>query len=360
MSPRARRRRLVRQSFRVFCCAIFLLGTGPRTIGHAAPPDRKPKIDSDEILQKIYSSTVKIKAFKYVGGTKTVSDGAGVVIDAEGYILTATHVVEDLDQITVTTVDGDQMRARVVLVDREYDITLLKVNPTVPLEVAKFAAKSSVASGTEVAVIGNPLAMGQKIVKGILGEVKTVNWGGNRAALHTVMANILQGNSGGGTFDLATGMFLGINVAKSNARQNEGYMVPVDRLVAILKRKNSIGELADSQEIEDTLGVRLRPVSLVDNAQFTKGMLVTSVEPNSAAAAAGWEVGDVLVGLDSYKTADLDSVLYVLHDSKRDASDIKFLLARGDSVDPGKISVKTTAALAASTQASPDSIALAK
>lgn len=349
MSPRARRRRLIRKTFRVFCCAAVLVATSPQSIGYAGPTDNKARIDSEEIVAKIFASTVKIKAEKRVGRSKTVSDGAGVIISANGYILTATHVIEDLDTIKVTTADGDVMPAKLIFVDRQYDIALIKVNPSSPLEVAAFAQQNNLTSGKEVAVVGNPLAMGQKIVKGLLGDVKNVNWSGTRATLHSISARIVEGNSGGGTFDLATGMFLGINVAKSSVRENEGFMVPVDRLVAILKRK-TINELVDAQEVEDTLGIRLRPVSLLDNKDFAKGMLVTSVKPGSVAEANGWEVGDVLVGFGSYKTADLDSVLYVLHDTKRDTADVKCLLARGDSIDKVSLKIPSATALAASSQ----------
>jgi S1-C subfamily serine protease len=124
-------------------------------------------------------------------------------------------------------------------------------------------------------------------------------------------------------------------------------MVPVDRLIAILNRKIAIVELADSQEIYDSLGVRLRPVSLLEG-KFDRGMLITEVRPGSRAELAGWEVGDVLVGMDKYKMVDQDAVLYVLRDTARDASEVNFLVARGDVIDGGRVNLDSQAAMAAS------------
>jgi serine protease Do len=237
------------------------------------------------------------------------------------------------------------------MVEDGFDLALLKVNPEVPLEVAVFATASRVREGQRTLVIGNPLGMGQSIMKGILGTSRPVSWDGHRAPLHAVQAAIVKGNSGGGTFDLQTGELLGINVAKSSASQNTGYMVPVDRLVAILNRKIAIVELADSQEIYNSLGVRLRPVSLLEG-KFSRGMLVTEVRPGSRAAAAGWEVGDVLVGMDKYKMVDQDAVLYVLRDTARDASQVNFLVARGDVIDGGRLHLEGQTAMAASASTS--------
>lgn len=354
MSPRARRRRLMRHSFRVLVCLSFILATGPSVKAQSTEPTaqaRSSVVAQSEIIARANAATVKIKAYRVSGSRRVTSNGAGVVISASGYILTAHHVVAGFEDIRITTVHGDHLTASLVMVEDGFDLALLKVNPEVPLEVAVFATPSRVREGQQTVVIGNPLGMGQSIMKGILGTSRPVSWDGHRAPLHAVQAAIVKGNSGGGTFDLQTGELLGINVAKSSASQNTGYMVPVDRLVAILNRKIAIVELADSQEIYNSLGVRLRPVSLLEG-KFSRGMLVTEVRPGSRADAAGWEVGDVLVGMDKYKMVDQDAVLYVLRDTARDASQVKFLVARGDVIDGGRLHLEGQTAMAASASTS--------
>lgn len=355
MSARARRRKFTRRVFRVFISFAFLLSTGPMRAQAAdfstSSGGTTVSIDRNENLRRANAATVVIKAQRQVGGKRTTSNGAGVIISAEGYILTANHVVEGYQTIRVLTVHGDMpLLARVILTEPAYDIALLKVESPHPLEVATLAAAQSVMEGREAVVIGNPLGMGQTVRAGSIGDVKTVSWDGHRAALRTVHATILKGNSGGGTFDMVTGELLGINVAKSSYTENTGYMVPVDRLVAILNRKLPIVELADSQEIFSDLGVRLRRVSLL-GGKYRRGMLVTAVRPGSIADLAGWERGDVLVGLDKYQMVDQDAVLFVLRDEKRAKEEIPFILARGDATEKGTIDLRSSQAFAASTSA---------
>lgn len=354
MSPRARRRRMFRRCFHTLVSFCFMLATGPLAHADAVPvhsTSTSGVVAPAEVVARANAATVKIKAHRIHGSRRVSSNGAGVVISASGYILTAHHVVSGFDDIRVTTIHGDHLTAETVMVEDNFDLALLKVHTTVPLEVAVFGTSSRIKEGQAAVVIGNPLGMGQSIVRGTLGTSRPVSWDGHRAPLHAVEASIVKGNSGGGTFDLTTGELLGINVAKSSASRNTGYMVPVDRLVAILNRKIAIVELADSQEIYDSLGVRLRPVSLLEG-KFTRGMLITDVRPGSRAESAGWEVGDVLVGMDKYKMVDQDAVLYVLRDTAREASQVNFLVARGDVIDGGRLNLDSQAATVASSSTS--------
>lgn len=344
------RRRIVRQSFRVILSVAFFVATSPQADVLAEERSgRSTPIDRVEMLRKADAATVKIRAVRKVGSRRQTSHGAGVVVSADGYCLTANHVIDGFNEIFVTTVEGDVLPGKVVLVEFEYDIAMLKIKPDHPLEFANFADPSHITPGVKVAAIGNPAGMGQQIVSGTIGDVTTVSWDGHRAPLRGVNADIVQGNSGGGTFDLSTGELLGINVAKSSAKSRAGYMVPVDRLVAIIDRKLPIMELADSQEIYAQLGVKLRKVRLIEG-KFNNGLLVTAIRAGSAAERAGWQVGDVLVGMDKYKMVDQDAVLWVLRDEKRDNTQVSFLMARGDAVDTGIVDLQRSAGEAASTR----------
>lgn len=349
LSPRARRRRFVRRAFRVVVCLAFALATSPRatlfaqsSTAHLAPSNLT------SVAEQSNAATVKIKARN--GNSRLISNGAGVIVSADGYILTAYHVVRGYDNIRCLTVDGDSLAATVVLLQTDYDIAVLKVAPNGRLQAARFADPETIQAGINVNVIGNPLGLGQSLTHGTVGDVRTVNWDGCRAPLQTVAAPIIEGNSGGGTYDAETGELLGINVAKSSLKDNTGYMVPMGTLVAILDRKLPIDQLVDSQQIYDQLGARLRAVKLVDG-KFEKGMLITSVKKGSMAEAAGWVKGDVLVGMDNYKMVDQDAVLYVLQGAKGSANNIRFLMARGDAVDSGSLHLDSSPAMVASATA---------
>lgn len=304
-----------------------------------------PGIDWAENLRRANQATVVVIGTRQFGHRRQTAGGAGVVVSATGYLLTARHLVEGYDRIEVQTVDGDQYLAHVVLTDPEYDLALLKVHSPEPLEAATLASSKNIVAGRLAFVIGNPLGEGQCVRGGKLGDARVVRWDGHRALMRTVQAVILDGNSGGGTFDLETGELLGINVARS-PDNDTGYMVCVDRLREILNDRFAIEELIDSELILSELGVRLRRVNLVEG-QFQRGMLITAVQEGSVASQAGWERGDILVGLDRYQMVSRNAVLYVLQDATRRSSTVRFLLARGENMDGGVIQLPSSPAIAA-------------
>ena len=344
---RAVRRRLqpVRSAFRVFVALTFFVATSPKAAADPLPRRSVQRIDRESQLEQANAATVKIVAMKRDGRRRSRTSGAGVVISASGYVATAAHVVHSFSVIRVLTMQGDVMPAQVVMTDHAWDIAVLRVVPERPLTVAAFAHPSSLRSGKETVVIGNPLGMGQSVSRGTVSELRTVNWEDCRQTLRTIEGDFRHGHSGGGTFDAVTGELLGINVAKSSVHQRTGYVVPIDRLVAIVNRRLPIVELVDSDEIDRRLGVRLRSVRLIDGS-FEHGMLITAVRPGSRAHDAGWEIGDVLVGMDRYKVVDQESVLYVLND-RRAEGDTAFLIARGDDLCRGHVDCTPQSAVAA-------------
>lgn len=348
MSPRAARRRRRRLLVRLFVGCCFLFAENDRVRAAAAPVgEGSAAVHRSEIVARSSAVTVRVRATRDSGGKRQTSHGAGVVLSAEGVVVTALHVVRGFEQIQVSTGDGAAHPARILQTDEDWDLALLGVDAGRLLEAAVLAPPGRARSGDRAIVVGNPHGKGQSVAGATLGGFRQVRWDGRQALLQSVDGPIVKGNSGGGTFDERTGELLGVNVAKSSAKSNTGYMVPVDRLVAVLERKRlPIVELEESAEVYRRLGVRLRPVRLIDS-RFSRGMLLTAVRPGSAADLAGWRAGDVLVGLDRYKMIDLSAVLYVIRETT-DTSPVDYLVARGDAIDQGTIELRGAAALAAS------------
>lgn len=283
------------------------------------------KIDRLDILRRANRSTVRIEAVQHVGRTTDCISGAGVVIST-GYVLTAHHVVRDHATIQVLTACGTRLPANVAWIERELDLALLAVPEKLDLEAASIAPAQSVREGKAAVVIGNPLGRGQKLVTGRLGPQRLVHWDGKSAQLRAIVANVVPGNSGGGVYDLETGELLGITVAKSQTQANTGYVVPADRITGLLANEPSLRELSDATRIRAAFGATLRPVQLCQG-RFADGLLVTHIEPGGLAEAAGWNQGDVLVGLDKYRTTSLDDVVYVLRQSADASAPVSCLLA---------------------------------
>lgn len=307
---------------------------------------KPPGVDWAENLRRANFATVTVSCSRKEGSRRIRSSGAGVVVSGSGYLLTASHLVEGYDRIEVQTVyRPDTLEAEVAYFEPEYDLALLKVAAPEPLEAATLASAQSVVEGRPAFVIGNPFGEGQTVRSGEVGDAQIVNWEGHRAQMRAVHAVVLNGNSGGGTFDLETGELLGINVAKSRSNCT-GYMVSVDRLREILNEKLAIEELIDSELIHAELGVRLRRVNLLEG-RFRRGMLVTAVTPGSIAHRAGWKRGDILIGLDRYQMINRDAVLYVLLDASRNHSEVRVLKFRDGEEDWGRIELPSYASIAA-------------
>lgn len=314
----------------------LLLAGGPRpALADDAPKSRQATtLHRREVLSRANAVTVTVRAVK--GGK--VAHGAGVVLSSNGAIASALHVVRDARSIRVATVQGETLDATLVHADEATDLAILKVENQQPLEAAVMS-HGRTTDGAEAVVIGNPFGKGQSAINAIVGGLRSVRWEGRQGNLQVVRAPMVEGHSGGGTFDARTGELLGINVCRSASRAETGYIVPTFSLLAILERKRlPIMELEDSREIYGSLGVRLRPVRLIDG-EYRRGMLVTNVRSGSAAARAGWQVGDVIVGLDQYQMVDLNAVLYVLRQAPASAEGVNFIVARGDSTDRGVIDI---------------------
>lgn len=310
-----------------------------------AASDTDCPVDRAENLRRANAATVSVCAQKRRGYRRVTSRGSGVVISAEGYVLTARHIVQDFDEIEVQTIYHDEpLTAEFVCSDSQFDIALLKVQSDQPMEVATLAAAQSLVEGRKAFVIGNPLGAGQSVRGGAIGDDCIVRWEGHRARMRVVHAIVVNGNSGGGTFDLSTGELLGINVAKSPDCE-VGYMVPVDVLLEIVNRRMLIDEIVDSELIYSEVGVRLRRVNL-RYGKYRRGMLVTAVEPGSAADEAGWKRGDVLIGLDGYQMINQDAVLYVLQDPRRRGPEVNYMIVRGDDMTKGVIGLPDATTIA--------------
>lgn len=317
----------------VFTFLLFVISTI-----HADSSITVGKVHGIDVLRRANRSTVEILAWARNPQFVEHSRGAGVVLSASGYIVTANHVVRGYPEIEVRTPHGPAMKAELVATEEELDIAILKVRVTTVLEPASVASSERIQSGRKAIVIGNPGGMGQSVISGRLGGTRVVSWDGNKAPLRSIEADVVPGNSGGGAFDVETGELLGITVAKSSTQENIGYVVPADQVAEIAASYVSIGELSDSREVVKSLGATLRPVTLV-SGDFTNGLLVTHVKSGSAAATAGWREGDVIVGLSKYHVKSASDIVYILHETDSSLEGLSFLAARDHATRAGTVAI---------------------
>lgn len=234
---------------------------------------------------------------------KVSSLGSGFVIDAkEGLIVTNTHVIEGADEIVINFSDGSRLKVdRVVGKDGKTDLALLKVTPTAkkPLKAVRFGSSETLRVGDWVMAIGNPFGLGGSVTVGIISaKARDINSGPYDDYLQTDAA-INKGNSGGPLFNM-NGEVVGVNTAiisPTGGSIGIGFAVPSDIALPVIEQLRLYGETR-----RGWLGVRIQSVS-EDIAETlgtpeNAGALVAGVTPESPAAQAGIEPGDVILKFD--------------------------------------------------------------
>lgn len=229
--------------------------------------------------------------------------GSGVIISADGDILTNNHVVEGADEITVTLHDGRELDARIVGRDSNTDLALLKVENSAALPTAQLGNSDQLEVGDWVMAIGNPFGLEATVTVGVLsGKGRVIGAGPYDDFLQTD-TSINPGNSGGPLFNVA-GEVVGINTAIIRGGQGIGFSIPINLAKDISK------ELKENGRVErgfigvgiQTLNSSLKKALGIDPS--VKGALVSSVLPDGPAKEAGVQVSDVIVAVNGQRLTD--------------------------------------------------------
>jgi len=238
------------------------------------------------------------------GGQREVaSAGSGVIVDADnGYILTNHHVVDQADQIQISTIDGEVFDAEVVGSDAATDIAVIKVDAKGLTEMP-IGDSERVRVGDFVLAIGNPFGLGHTVTSGIVSALgrSGISRDGYEDFIQTD-ASINPGNSGGALVNLR-GELVGINsaiISRTGGNVGIGFAVPTEIASSIMRQILDFGEVR-----RGLLGVSIADinpeVAEALNSPVTSGALITRVEPGSAAEDAGLEVDDIIVGVNKKK-----------------------------------------------------------
>lgn len=275
------------------------------------------------------------------------SAGSGVIFDAKnGYILTNAHVVENASEITVTLLDGRDLKADVVGSDELSDVAVLKVKSANLTQIA-LGDSSNVEVGDFVVAIGNPFGLQNTVTSGIVSGLgrSNINPDGYEDFIQTD-ASINPGNSGGALVNLK-GELIGINTAilsRTGGNIGIGFAIPVNMAHSVMDQLLKFGSVK-----RGLLGVNISPMG-PDIAQAlglkdAQGALVTQVVEGSAADKAGIKTGDVITSINNTTVK-----------SPTELRNTVGLMRVGDKVDVGLLRDgkprKVTAVIAEATSAS--------
>lgn len=265
--------------------------------------------------------------------------GSGSIIDERGYVLTNNHVVEDAAQVFVTLSDGQRYSGEVIGADAENDIAIVRFMPRkdAPITVIPFGSSSDLQVGLKVLAIGNPFGLDRTLTTGVISGLNRPV----RVSHNLVVSNMIQtdasinpGNSGGPLLDTA-GNLIGINTAifsPSGGSIGIGFAVPVDTARRVVPELIANG--AVRRGWIDIVPRQLFP-QLVQygGLAVNRGILISTLSPNSNAAAAGlrggsqdravrygrtiiYLGGDVIVGIGEYEITDIASLYTALEGTK--------------------------------------------
>ena len=232
--------------------------------------------------------------------------GSGFIVDAEGYIVTNHHVIAGADEISVTLHDGRSFPAALVGQDEKTDLALLKVDAESSLPAVAFGDSGAVRPGDWVIAVGNPFGLGGSVTAGIVSARGRDLPGGSIIDFLQLDAPINKGNSGGPAFDM-NGRVIGVNTAifsPNGGSVGIGFAIPSDLARDVVAELRAHGKVA-----RGWLGVRVQAVTPEIAAGFrldeAEGALVSSVAPDSPAAEAGLESGDVILSWDGQNVTRL-------------------------------------------------------
>jgi serine protease Do len=263
--------------------------------------------------------------------------GSGVVITADGYILTNNHVIEGADEVKISIGESNKRYdAKVVGRDAFADIAVLKIEPPSPLTPAVFGDSEQLLVGDVVLAIGNPFGVGQSVSRGIVSALgRGVGMGQLEDFIQTDAA-INMGNSGGALID-TQGRLVGINSAilsRSGGFSGVGFAIPINLARSIAEQIVNTGKVSRGM-----LGVTPQDLDedLIASFGTEKGALIVDVNPDTPAAKAGLKLGDVITKVNNTEIRDSRQLLLTVGQLPPDTQVTVEYLRDGK---PGKVSVK--------------------
>jgi len=235
--------------------------------------------------------------------------GSGVIVESDGHILTNQHVIDGAQEIHVDLTDGRNFTAKVIGEDKLSDLAVLKIDAN-NLPVLYLADSDKVQVGDVCLAVGNPLAVGETVTSGIIsakGRYTGLSNGSFEDFLQTD-APINQGNSGGALVN-TNGELVGIN---SQILSTTGGFIGIGFAIPSNMAKNVMMQLIKTGKVErGQLGVTAQQLT-PDLAQSlglqnVHGVVISQVEPGSAADKAGLKTGDVITQLNGKPVEDPNS-----------------------------------------------------
>jgi Do/DeqQ family serine protease len=247
--------------------------------------------------------------------------GSGVIVRADGVIVTNNHVIAipgaGTVEITVSLADRREFPAKVMLADERTDLAILKIDLPAgeKLPIMPIADRTDIQVGDLVLAIGDPFGVGQTVTNGIISALnRTADPNGDAGAYIQTDAAINPGNSGGALVSM-DGELIGVNsfiYSQSGQSSGVGFAIPA----VVVRRVVETAMAGGASVVRPWLGARLQSVTpeIAKSIGLAtpSGALVADVWPNGAAARAGLKQGDVVTAVDGQPVVDAAALNYAM------------------------------------------------
>ena len=233
--------------------------------------------------------------------------GSGVIVDAQGHIITNNHVVGDASEVEVRLSDKTKFTAQVIGKDPDTDLAILKISTDRILPQAKFGDSGIVKVGQWVLAVGNPFGLDRTVTLGVISGIGRENMNLSRYEnFIQTDASINPGNSGGPLFNMQ-GEVIGINTAIINFAQGIGFAIPSNMVTQVMQQLLTRGKV-----VRAWLGVGIQPITADLATKFgvneNEGVLVNEVFENDPASRGGIKPGDIITRVEG-KPVDTPNTL---------------------------------------------------
>lgn len=312
------------------------------------------KMTVQEVTNKTKDSVVEIKtesvsADAWMQQYVTEGAGSGVVMTADGYIMTNNHVIDGASKITVTTSDDKEYEAKLVGTDSITDIAVLKISAK-NLTPATYGNSDQLAVGDMAVAIGNPLGeLGGTVSAGIISALdRELAIDGKTMTLLQTDASINPGNSGGGLFN-GDGQLIGIVVAKSSGSNVEGlgFAIPINKAADVAQQLMDKGYVSD----QPSTGMSYAESSQGNGAAQFFGNSQDSQSQSSSAAVyiqevtgtnakkAGFQSGDLVYSVDGTRITSFNTLSSIVT-SHKVGDKLTYTIVRGNQTKEIKLTLE--------------------
>lgn len=312
------------------------------------------KMTVQEVTNKTKDSVVEIKtesvsADAWMQQYVTEGAGSGVVMTADGYIMTNNHVIDGASKITVATSDDKEYEAKLVGTDSITDIAVLKISAK-NLTPATYGNSDQLAVGDMAVAIGNPLGeLGGTVSAGIISALdRELAIDGKTMTLLQTDASINPGNSGGGLFN-GDGQLIGIVVAKSSGSNVEGlgFAIPINKAADVAQQLMDKGYVSD----QPSTGMSYAESSQGNGAAQFFGNSQDSQSQSSSAAVyiqevtgtnakkAGFQSGDLVYAVDGTRITSFNTLSSIVT-SHKVGDKLTYTIVRGNQTKEIKLTLE--------------------